>query len=134
MKTILYVDDDAASRELCRRILEDEGYRVVLAEDGTEAVGVVGTENPDVAILDIRMPQKDGLETAEEFSAIDKTLPIILYTGNEEVCMSDRRVRYASACVSKSSDFTELSRAVDKAVSRGKQDASLRVGLPPAND
>jgi CheY-like chemotaxis protein len=131
MKTVLYVDDDATSRELCRRILEDEGYRVVLAEDGAEAVDVVGAENPDVAILDIRMPQKDGLEAAEEISAIDGTLPIILYTGNEEICLSDRRTQYASACVSKSSDFTELARAVERAVSHGKQDGSLRVGLPP---
>ncbi|MFZ1932354.1 MAG: response regulator [Thermoguttaceae bacterium] len=131
MKTVLYVDDDAASRELCRRILEDEGYRVLLAEDGSEAVEVVEAENPDVAILDIRMPQKDGLEAAEEISGIDATLPIILYTCNEEVCMSDRRAQYASACISKSLDFTELARAVGRAVSQSKQNASLRVGLPP---
>jgi CheY-like chemotaxis protein len=131
MKTVLYVDDDAASRELCRRILEDEGYRVLLAEDGAEAVVVVETESPDVAILDIRMPQKGGLEAAEEISAIKAALPIILYTGNEEACISDRRAQYASACVRKSSDFTELARAVGRAVSQGKQDISLRVGLPP---
>ncbi len=131
MKTILYVDDDEASRELCRRILEDEGYRVVLAEDGAGAVDVLGAESPDVAILDIRMPVKGGLEVAEEISGIDAELPIILYTGNEDVCMSDRRAQYASACVSKSTDFTELARAVGRAVSQGKQDASLRVGLPP---
>jgi CheY-like chemotaxis protein len=131
MKTVLYVDDDAASRELCRRILEDEGYRVLLAEDGNEAVNLVEAENLDVAVLDIRMPQKGGLEAAEEISSIDAELPIILYTGNEEVCMSDRRVRYASACVSKSSDFTELARAIGKAVFHGKRDTSLRVGLPP---
>ncbi len=134
MKTVLYVDDDEASRELCRQILEDEGYRVVLAEDGDAAVGVVEAENPDVAILDIRMPQKDGLETAEEISGLNATLPIILYTGNEEMCLSDRRAQYASACVSKSSDFSELSRAVGKAVSHGKQDPSIRVGLPPRRD
>jgi CheY-like chemotaxis protein len=131
MKTILYVDDDEASRELCRRIFEDEGYRVVLAEDGAEAVDVLETESPDVAILDIRMPLKGGLEVAEEIGSINARLPIILYTGNEEMCMSDRRAQYASACVSKSFDFTELARAVGRAVSQGKQDASLRVGLPP---
>jgi CheY-like chemotaxis protein len=131
MKTVLYVDDDAASRELCRLILEDEGYRVVLAEDGSEAVDAVEAENPDVAILDIRMPQKDGLDVAEEISTIDGALPIIFYTGNEEMCLDDRRSQYASACVSKNSDFSELARAVGKAVSLGKQDASLRVGLPP---
>ncbi len=131
MKTVLYVDDDAASRELCRRILEDEGYRVVLAEDGTEAIGVVETESPDVAILDIRMPHKGGLEAAEELSAIKAALPIILYTGNEEVCISDRRAQYASACISKSSDFTELALAIARVLAHGKQEAPLRLGLPP---
>jgi CheY-like chemotaxis protein len=131
MKTVLYVDDDAASRELCRRILEDEGYRVLLAEDGAEAIDIVEAENPDVAILDIRMPHKGGLEAAEELSAIKAALPIILYTGNEEVCMSDRRAQYATACIRKSSDFTELARAVNRAISHGQQEAPLRLGLPP---
>jgi CheY-like chemotaxis protein len=132
MKTVLYVDDDAASRELCRRILEDEGYRVLLAEDGTEAVGVVETESPDVAILDIRMPQMGGLEAAEEISAIKAKLPIIFYTGNDEVCMSDRRAQFASACISKTSDFTELALAIARVLAQGKQESSLRLGLPPA--
>ena len=131
MKTVLYVDDDAASRELCRRILEDEGYRVLLAEDGTGAVDVVETESPDVAILDIRMPQKGGLEAAEEISAVNAAMPIILYTGNEEVCLSDRRAQFATACISKSSDFTELARAVSRALSHSNENASLRLGLPP---
>ena len=57
---VLYVDDDEASREICRRILEEEGYRVVLAQDGAEAIDVVEAESPDVAVLDIRMPRKSG--------------------------------------------------------------------------
>jgi CheY-like chemotaxis protein len=131
MKTVLYVDDDEASRVLWRTVLEDEGYRVLLAEDGNEAVDIVEAERPDVAILDIRMPQKGGLEAAEEIHAIDSELPVILYTGNDEVCMSDRRAQYASACVSKSASFTELVLAVSWVLARGKQNASLRMGLPP---
>jgi two-component system, NtrC family, response regulator AtoC len=134
MKTVLYVDDDEASREICRRILEEEGYRVVLAQDGAEAVDVVETESPDVAILDIRMPRKGGLEAAEEISTINATIPIILYTGNDEVCMTDRRARYAAACISKSSDLTELALAISRVLSHNKQAASLRFGLPPARD
>ena len=131
MKTVLYVDDDEASREICRRILEEEGYRVVLAQDGAEAIDVVEAESPDVAVLDIRMPRKGGLETAEEISTINATIPIILYTGNDEVCMSDRRAQYASACISKSSDFTELARTIVRVLSHSKQEEPLRLGLPP---
>ena len=117
MKTVLYVDDDEASREICRRMLEEEGYRVVLAQDGAEAVDAVEAEPPDVAILDIRMPQKDGLEAAEEINTINAAIPIILYTDNDEMCLNDRRARYAAACISKSSNFTELALAVARVLS-----------------
>jgi CheY-like chemotaxis protein len=133
MKTVLYVDDDLPSRELCRRVLEDEDYRVLLAEDGAEAVDVVKAESPDVVVLDIRMPQKGGLEAAEEINAINAELPIILYTGNDDVCLSDHRAQYASACISKGSSFTELVLAISRVLSQAKQDASLRFGLPPVH-
>jgi FixJ family two-component response regulator len=77
------------------------------------------------------MPRKGGLEVAEEISAINAALPIILYTGNDEVCMSDRRAQYAAACISKSSDLTELSLAIARVLARNQAGASLRVGLPP---
>jgi len=60
MKTVLFVDDDEGFRCLCKRIFEDEGYRVVLAQDGSEAVGAVESQSPDVAILDVRMPRQNG--------------------------------------------------------------------------
>jgi CheY-like chemotaxis protein len=134
MKTILYADDDEASREFCRRLLEDEGYRVLLAQDGTEAIDVVEAERPDVAILDLRMPQKGGLEVAEEISTINASIPIILYTGNDEMCLSDRRAQYATACIPKSFDLTELALAVARVLSHKKQVAPVRVGLPPTRD
>jgi DNA-binding NtrC family response regulator len=134
MKTVLYVDDDEAFRKICRRIFEEEGYRVLLAEDGMQAVDVVAAESPDVAILDIWMPGKGGLDVVEEISTINPRIPIILYTANDEICMIDRRAQYAAACIDKSSDFTELAMAVSRVLSRSTQDASFRSGLPPALD
>ena len=134
MKTVLYVDDDEAFREICRRILEEEGYRVVLAQDGTEAIGAVEAASPDVAILDIRMPGRGGLDVVEEINTINPRIPIILYTANDEICMTDRRARYAAACIDKSSDFTELAMAVSRVLSQRKQEASFRFGLPPRLD
>jgi CheY-like chemotaxis protein len=134
MKTVLYADDDTASREYCRRVLEDEGYRVLLATDGTEAIDVVEHQQPDVAVLDLRMPQKGGFEVAEEIGAHHDAIPIILYTGNEEMCLNDHRARYAAACIPKSTDLTELALAISRVLSQRKQGAPVRVGLPPARD
>ncbi len=131
MKTVLFADDNEAFRELCRRVFEEEGYRVVLAQDGAEAIGVVQAESPDVAILDVRMPLKDGLEAAERIHAIAPGVPVILYTAYDDICSSDRRSQFAAACIDKSSDFTELTLAVGRLLSVGGQGNSYRFGLPP---
>jgi DNA-binding NtrC family response regulator len=134
LKTVLFADDNEAFRELCRRIFEDEGYRVVLANDGTEAISAVEVENPDVAILDVRMPRKGGLEVAELIHAIHPRTPVILYTAYDDICMTDARSRFAAACIGKSSDFTELTLAVSRLLSPGRQNDSFRFGLPPKVD
>ena len=95
MKTVLFVDDDEGFRILCKRIFEDEGYRVVLAEDGAEAIDALEAESPDVAILDVRMPRKTGLELAEEIRGVNPRIPIIFYTCCDDVCAIDPRSRYA---------------------------------------
>ena len=131
MKTILIVDDDEAYRGLCRRIFEDEGYRVMLAEDGMQAISAVKTKTPDVAVLDVRMPRMGGLDVAERINAIDPDMPIILCTANDEVCTIDRRSRFASACVDKNADFTELAIAVSRVLTPGTGSHCFRFGLPP---
>jgi DNA-binding NtrC family response regulator len=130
MKTVLFVDDDEAYRQICRRVFEDEGYRVLLAEDGMQAMAVVNAESLDVVILDVRMPRMSGLDVAEKIKAIKPKLPIILYTANDEICSIDRRARLAEACIDKSSDFTELAIAVSRVLSRGNQGDAFRFGLP----
>ena len=130
MKTVLFVDDDEAFRQIFRRVFEDEGYRVLLAEDGMQAIGVVNAQSLDVVILDVRMPRMGGLDVAEKINAIKPKIPIILYTANDEICTIDRRARLAAACVDKSSDFTELAIAVSRVLSRGNQGDAFRFGLP----
>jgi CheY-like chemotaxis protein len=131
MKTILFADDDRIFRVICKRILEEEGYRVVLAGNGSEAIATVKNEKPDLAILDIHMPHKGGMDAAEQIHAIDQDIPIILYTANDDTASRDNRARFASACVEKSTDFTELALAVTRLLSLGKRCASYRFGLNP---
>ena len=62
---ILVADDIAENRALAQATLEDEDYRVVLANDGLEAVAAVRREKPDCVVMDIRMPKLDGIGAAE---------------------------------------------------------------------
>ena len=81
---ILFCDDDANICELARLYLEKEGYQVILANDGKQAIHTFERENPDMIILDILMPYMDGYEVCKE---IRKTsgIPIIFLTAKGEV-------------------------------------------------
>lgn len=131
MKTLLFVDDDAGFRELCRRVFEEEGYGVRLAEDGTAALATVAAQQPDVAILDVRMPAMSGIELAEELKAIAPGLPIIFYTGCDDMCTLDGRCRLAAACIDKNRGFTDLAMAVTRLLSPSGHTDAFRLGLPP---
>jgi DNA-binding response OmpR family regulator len=61
-ETILLVDDDAALLEVTSIVLASEGYRVVTAEDGAEALRILGREGLDLVVLDIMLPRMSGFE------------------------------------------------------------------------
>jgi DNA-binding NtrC family response regulator len=134
MKTVLFVDDDRGFRELLKRVFQEEGYRVVLAEDGLQAPRVVMKERPDVAILDLQMPRKSGLDLAEELNSIAPELPLILYTAYDDVCMSDHRTRFISAYVEKNSGFTDLLLAVLRVLQPDGRNDRFRIGLAPRSE
>jgi two-component system response regulator MprA len=83
---ILVVDDERAVRESLRRALELEGYEIELAEGGTEALEVLGSEpEPDAVILDVLMPGVDGLEVCKRLRRGGNQLPILMLTARAEV-------------------------------------------------
>jgi DNA-binding NarL/FixJ family response regulator len=86
---------------------------------------------PDLAILDVRMPQMSGLDLAEELRAMSPQLPIIFYTGCDDMCTLDCRCRLAAACIDKNRGFTDLAMAVTRVLSLGRQAETFRLGLPP---
>jgi len=129
--TILFADDCANIREFCRQELEDEGYGVLLARDGKEAVEIVQSERPDLAILDIWMPRVSGFEAAERIAAIDAGIRIILFTNNDDLCLRDPRSAFAVACIEKGNDFTELKRTVVSVLASRNDKRLVCLGLPP---
>ncbi|MGM0688595.1 MAG: response regulator [Bacillota bacterium] len=79
---ILVVDDEKPIVEILKYNLEKEGYRVVTAFDGEEALKMVDTESPDVIVLDIMLPKKDGFTVCREIRFSRET-PIIMLTAKE---------------------------------------------------
>ncbi|KAB1504105.1 response regulator transcription factor [Corynebacterium sp. 320] len=82
---ILVVDDDQAVRDSLRRSLSFNGYDVVLATDGEEALAMIEEEHPDLAILDVMMPKLDGLQVCRELRSDGDDLPILLLTARDAV-------------------------------------------------
>ena len=81
---ILFCDDDINICELARLYLEKEGYNVILANDGLEAISSFHNENPDIIVLDILMPEMDGYETCREIRKTS-SVPIIFLTAKSDV-------------------------------------------------
>jgi CheY-like chemotaxis protein len=131
MKTILFADDDRHVREYCKRELEEDGYRVLLSRDGSEAIGVFRREIPDLVVLDISMPRSNGLETAERLKQVEPHVPVIFFTHYDEDCLKDGRSRLATACVEKCEDLTALKQAIARALAGNQAGAPFRLGLPP---
>lgn len=84
MKKILIADDKATSRELLRTVLERQGYEVMEAADGEEALQKALAQLPDLILLDLQMPLRTGYEVLEELRKDPRqaALPIIALTAS----------------------------------------------------
>jgi CheY-like chemotaxis protein len=84
MKRILIVDDKATSRELLRTVLEKQGYAIIEASNGEEALDKTRLEGPDLILLDLQMPVRNGYEVLAELrkEPAYAKLPIIALTAS----------------------------------------------------
>jgi two-component system KDP operon response regulator KdpE len=78
-RTILIVDDDPGLRELIRINLEHEGYRVLQASNGIECLNVVREQRPELVLLDVMMPEMDGLEACGRIRQFSQ-VPVLMLT------------------------------------------------------
>lgn len=111
MKKILVVEDDPSLRRLYKTELEAEGYLTILAENGRQALDQVIQETPDVVVMDIRMPEMDGLNAMVEILQRHHKVPIILNTAYS--CYMDDFLAWAAdGYVIKSSDLEPLKQKI----------------------
>jgi len=109
---VAIVDDQALVRSGLRMIVESQADMTVVAEagDGEEAVRVVGTERPEVVLMDVRMPRMDGIEATRQISAATRVVILTTYELDEYVF--DALAAGASAFLLKASPPEDLLRAI----------------------
>lgn len=118
-RTVLIADDEAPIRLLVRVNLEAEGYRVVEAADGVETLDAVRAERPDVILLDVMMPHKDGWQVAEELlgDAELASIPVIFLTARADLRDHERGlVAGALQYITKPFNPRELAACVEDAI------------------
>jgi DNA-binding response OmpR family regulator len=96
-KKILVVDDEPEVRQLMEHFLTDRGYEVRIVENGRLALEALDTFTPDVVLLDMHMPEMDGLETLKHLGARAPSLPVIMITVNEDIETTSRLLQLGAA-------------------------------------
>ena len=107
------VDDEEGIRQLYHEELEEEGYKVELAERGEEALEKISKTKPDAVILDLKMPGMGGLEVLERIREQNKDLPVIICTAYGEY-KSDLTTWASDAYIVKRADLTELKQVIKR--------------------
>jgi two-component system, OmpR family, response regulator VicR len=82
---VLYVEDEIFLAKIVSETLQSRGYEVTLESDGAKVLSKFESAKPDVCILDIMLPNKDGFSIADEIREKDKNVPIIFLTAKSEV-------------------------------------------------
>ncbi len=116
---ILVVDDEKNILKLYKAELEDEGYSVISASSGAEALEVFSRENPDIVTLDILMPDMDGIHVLRLMKEKNPQIPIIMLTAYDY--RDDFSVWVADAYVVKSSDLSNLKNTISQLLIKTKQ-------------
>lgn len=120
-KRILLVDDDAEVLESVQLILEEQGYEVIVARDGTEAMTRVERDHPDLVVLDVVMPRRSGFTVLHRIRQNRRSAPrVVMLTGNDEQQYRDFAAdRGADAFLGKPFDLDELVATVQSLIGDG---------------
>lgn len=113
-RVVLVVDDESAIRALLREVLSRDGYEVMEACDGRDALRKCQVTTPDLVITDLCMPEREGLETIQALRKSFPEMRLIAISGmaGHMTLLRAARLLGASACLQKPLDLTEMSRTV----------------------
>jgi DNA-binding response OmpR family regulator len=114
MKTILLTDDNPDMIELVQLILSNSGYQLITAKDGNTAIQMCHESIPDLVLLDLKMPDIDGISVIKTLRDNNFNNPIIVLTASESE--EDKEQAYAAGCndfIIKTMEMRELEHAID---------------------
>lgn len=128
---VLVVDDEEEIRKILSRILEKEGFKVITALDGQQALQRICNDAPDIILLDVRMPGLNGMEVLKKIREIDDDLPVVLVTAYADIHQAVEAMK-EGACnyLAKPFDNNEVVWITSRALAEGK----LRRNLKSIND
>jgi UDP-3-O-[3-hydroxymyristoyl] N-acetylglucosamine deacetylase len=131
-ETILVVDDEANIRHTLRGVLADEGYDVVEAQDGRRALELLERRPPKLAIVDIWMPEMDGIELVSKMRQQAPEVPVIVISGHGTIDTAVRVIRMgAFDFLEKPFQLDALLRVVDRALGGGADEPEVAVDASP---
>ena len=118
---ILVVDDDPEVRMATRDFLSSKGYEVAVAAGGREALRLLAASPADVALLDVAMPDMDGMETLKRIVATHPAMPVIMVTANADIEITSKVLQLGAAdYVPKPFDLDYLDQAISIQLSAGR--------------
>lgn len=118
--TILVIEDDAAVTDFLRAYLEDEGFAVRVAGDGLAGLVKLRTERPDVAVVDVMMPDVDGLRVLEQLreeGGGSLPVPVVIITGSTEGARRCRELLDPDDVIEKPFDPADLLARIETSLS-----------------
>ncbi len=119
-KPILVVDDDEAILDIVEMTLDDEGYDVTRAQDGSEALRALESLDPDLILLDMRMPVMNGWEFAETYrQKFPHRSPIVVMTAGQDAAEKCAEI-HADGCLAKPFDLNDLIVTVKRYARNGR--------------
>ncbi|MFN7983196.1 MAG: response regulator [Vicinamibacterales bacterium] len=111
---VLLVEDNTINAEMLSRRLTKRGYAVTLAEDGLTALERAGSEKPDLILMDVSLPELDGLEATRRLKADPATAPIPVIVLTAHAMVSDRQKSFDAGCQEFETKPVDLARLLEK--------------------
>ena len=133
MANILVVDDELGIRDLLSEILNDEGHQVELAENAAQARAARGRSKPDLVLLDIWMPDTDGVTLLKEWSSSGLlTMPVIMMSGHATIDTAVEATKIgAMAFLEKPITLQKLLKAVEQGLAKAAGRKMVALGALP---
>lgn len=132
-RTLLVVDDDEAFRTRLVRALKERGFEVSAAANYDDAMTAARADTPELALVDLRLPGKSGLELVRDLKELDGTTRIIVLTGYGSIATAVQSLQLgATSYLTKPVDADQILAAFDQADQTGRPIASPLVAQPLA--